>query len=53
VDTLEGEEIAPGVYSVTFTVPSGYGEGWWTVKAIAMVAGKEATAYEGFNVAPG
>jgi len=53
VDTLEGVEIAPGVYSVTFTVPTGYGEGWWTVKAIATVAGKEATAYEGFNVSPG
>jgi len=53
VDTLEGTEIAPGVYSVTFTVPEGYGEGWWTVKAIATVAGKEATAYEGFNVSPG
>ena len=53
VDTLEGTEIAPGVYSATFTVPEGYGEGWWTVKAIATVAGKEATAYEGFNVSPG
>lgn len=53
VDTLEGEEITPGVYSVTFTVPTGYGEGWWTIKTIATVAGKEATAYEGFNVSPG
>jgi len=53
VDTLQGEEIAPGVYSVTFAVPEGYGEGWWTIKAIATVAGKEATAYEGFNVSPG
>ena len=52
VDTLEGVEVSPGVYSANFTVPEGYGGGWWTVKAIATVAGKEATAYEGFSVAP-
>ena len=53
VDTLEGVEIAPGIYSANFTVPKDYEEGWWTVKAIATVAGKEATAYEGFDVSPG
>lgn len=53
VDTLAGDEIAPGIYYVMFTVPNGYGGGWWTVKAIATVAGKEAIAYEGFNVFPG
>ena len=53
VTVLEGVEIAPGVYSAKFTVPDGYGHGWWTVKAIATVAGKEAAAYEGFDVSPG
>jgi uncharacterized protein YfaS (alpha-2-macroglobulin family) len=53
VDTLKGQEIAQGVYLVTFTVPENYGGGWWTIKAIATIAGREATAYQGFNVSPG
>ena len=53
VSVIPASEVAAGIYAANYTVPANYGAGWWTMKAIVTIEGREAVAYQGFYVSGG